>query len=370
MNETEPVPVIAPRGLAGVVVADTAISDVRGAEGVFHYRGHNAVSLATDSTFEDVWHLMLFGSLPDAPARTAFLSQISRISHGDDLQTVLAAVLRADQDPISVLTAVWPLLASRRGMGASYGLGEAQRRDAALELAAIVPTVLAGCAGALPVPSGQGLVADHLTAMTGHDPDAWARRALTAYLILVMDHGFNASTFTARVIASTGAGMAACLTGALGALTGPLHGGAPARALEALDSFSEVSDIEPWVRAELAAGRRLMGFGHAVYRTVDPRSQLLRRLALEQGGPRVELAVAYERVAERVLAELKPGRALHANVELFAAVVMELCGIPRRFMTPTFAMARAVGWSAHALEQAADPKIIRPASRYVGPPLR
>jgi len=186
----------------------------------------------------------------------------------------------------------------------------------------------------------------------------------------VMDHGFNASTFTARVIASTGADVAACLTGALGALTGPLHGGAPARALDGLDAVGSPERIEPWIRGELDAGRRLMGFGHAVYRTADPRAQLMKRVARELGGARVALALEFERTAERLLAEAKPGRELHANVEFWAAIVMEECGIPREMFTPTFAIARTIGWTAHILEQADDPKIIRPSARYVGPPVQ
>jgi citrate synthase len=213
-------------------------------------------------------------------------------------------------------------------------------------------------------------VANYLHEVTGRVPDAATERALTAYLIAVMDHGFNASTFTARVIASTGADAAACLAGALGALTGPLHGGAPSRALEGLDAVGTSAGIEPWIRQELSAGRRLMGFGHAVYRTADPRAQLLKRVALAHGGARAELAQEFEQTAERLLAEAKPGRELHANVEFWAAVVMEQCGLPREMFTPTFAIARTIGWTAHLLEQARDPKIIRPSARYVGAPLR
>ena len=214
------------------------------------------------------------------------------------------------------------------------------------------------------------MVARYLHQVTGEVPDAETERALTAYLIAVMDHGFNASTFTARVIASTGADAAACLVGALGALTGPLHGGAPSRALDGLDAVGTPDRIEPWIRGELAAGRRLMGFGHAVYRTADPRAQLMKRVAQRQGGPRVELALAFESTAERLLAESKPGRELHANVEFWAALVMEQCGLPRSMFTPTFAIARTIGWTAHVLEQAADRKIIRPSARYVGAPVR
>lgn len=203
--------------------------------------------------------------------------------------------------------------------------------------------------------------------LTGLEPDPLHARAIEQYLISTIDHGFNASTFTARVIASTGADVAACLVGAVGALSGPLHGGAPSRALDTLDAIGTTDRIDPWIRERVLAGDRIMGFGHPVYRTEDPRSRMLRGIAERFGGPLVELAVEVERRVEAILAELKPGRELHTNVEFYAGVVMELCGLPREMFTPTFAAARVVGWSANILEQAEDSKIIRPAARYVGP---
>lgn len=187
-------------------------------------------------------------------------------------------------------------------------------------------------------------------------------------MISTIDHGFNASTFTARIIASTGADLAACLVGAVGALSGPLHGGAPSRALDMLDAIGTPDRIDSWIRDRVLRGDRIMGFGHSVYRTEDPRSRMLRGIAEQFGGPLVEFAVQVEARVEELLAELKPGRELHINVELYAGVVMELCGLPREMFTPTFCAARVVGWSANILEQAQDSKIIRPAARYVGPP--
>jgi citrate synthase len=170
------------------------------------------------------------------------------------------------------------------------------------------------------------------------------------------------------VVTSTGADVGAAIVAALGALSGPLHGGAPDRALASLDEIGSPDRIEPWVRARVAAGDRIMGFGHAVYRTEDPRSLLLREVALGLGGELVEFATAVEREVVRVLHELKPERQLYANVEFYAGVVMELCGLPRSMFTPTFAVSRVVGWSANVLEQAEERRIIRPAARYVGPP--
>ncbi|HLT61228.1 MAG TPA: citrate/2-methylcitrate synthase, partial [Microlunatus sp.] len=249
-----------------------------------------------------------------------------------------------------------------------------QRLDTALRVGAVAPGLLAAAhrvsRGDRPLQPRDdlGFTANYLYQLSGTEPTPDQVAALGAYLIAAIDHGFNASTFTARVIASTGADLVACVTGALGALSGPLHGGAPGRALAALNEIGTADRIEPWVRAKITSGERIMGFGHPVYRTEDPRSAMLKQLALALGGPRVELAVETERQVLRLLEELKPGRALHTNIEFYAAIVMEHCGIPAELFTPTFAVARLIGWTAHVLEQAQDPKIIRPSSRYVGPP--
>ncbi|MEZ3158034.1 citrate/2-methylcitrate synthase [Microbacterium sp. BWR-S6Y] len=349
-----------PRGLNGVVAAETAISDVNGEAGFYHYRGHSAVDLARTRTFEDVWHLLVVDGAPHAPHD--FELRIADAQADERLPALIAAVRERTDDPIAVLRAVWTLSASALRSAALYDLDETGRLDDAIRYAAIAPLALAPLSGRMP--AGRGVVSDYLERVTGVVPDDAHVRALSAYLVAAMDHGFNASTFTARVIASTGADMASCLSGALGALSGPLHGGAPARALDSLDAAG--GDPGAWIAGELSAGRRLMGFGHAVYRTADPRSELLREVARGLGGGRVEQALAFQAEAERQLAARHPERALKANVEFYAAVVMEQCGIPRGMFTPTFALARTIGWTAHVLEQARDPKIIRPAARYVG----
>jgi citrate synthase len=203
--------------------------------------------------------------------------------------------------------------------------------------------------------------------LTGMPPEPEDARAIEQYLILTVDHGFNASTFTARVIASTGADLGASIVGAIGALSGPLHGGAPSRALDTLDAIGTPDNAAAWVRPRVAAGERIMGFGHAVYKTEDPRSVMLRGVAERQGGPLVEFAKQVENTVVATLAELKPGRDLYSNVEYYAGVVMELCGVPRDMFTPTFVCSRIIGWCANVLEQAADNRIIRPSARYVGP---
>ncbi|MEV7889933.1 citrate/2-methylcitrate synthase, partial [Streptomyces sp. NPDC088357] len=265
------------------------------------------------------------------------------------------------------------LLGGAMGFGRVYDIDADERRGDTVGTAAAVPTLLTALyrlgQGLEPVEPREDLsyAANYLYMLTGSEPDPRCARAIEQYLISTIDHGFNASTFTARVITSTGADVAACLVGAVGALSGPLHGGAPSRALDTLDAIGTPDRIDPWIRERVLAGERIMGFGHAIYRTEDPRSRMLREVAERFGGPRVAFAVEVERQIEAILAELKPGRELHANVEFYAGVVMELCGLPREMFTPTFAAGRVVGWSANILEQAQDSKIIRPVARYVGP---
>ncbi|HNA37662.1 MAG TPA: citrate/2-methylcitrate synthase, partial [Microthrixaceae bacterium] len=252
------------------------------------------------------------------------------------------------------------------------------RSAQALRVAAVVPTLVAGLhrasLGLAPVEPDPDLnhAGAYLQMVTGERPSPAAERALEQYLILTIDHGFNSSTFTARVVASTGADLVDAVTTALGALAGPLHGGAPGRALDALDAIGDPDRAREWATAELAAGRRIMGFGHAVYRSRDPRSDLLRAIALglvdQLGGDLVERAVAVEGHILDALREAKPERALPSNVEYYAGVVMAAAGLPRSLFTPTFAVSRSVGWCAHAVEQAAAAKLIRPSARYVGAP--
>jgi citrate synthase len=213
-----------------------------------------------------------------------------------------------------------------------------------------------------------GFAANYLYMLTGQAPSAEQARALEHYMILTIDHGFNASTFTGRVITSTGADLGAAIVGAIGALSGPLHGGAPSRVLDMLDEIGTPDRAEDFIRPAIERGERIMGFGHRIYKTDDPRSLLLRSIVEPFGGPLVELSTKVERTVVDLLAELKPGRQLYTNVEFYACVVMDLCGIPRDMFTPTFAAGRTIGWSTHVMEQASHNRLIRPAARYVGPP--
>ncbi|MFJ9815319.1 citrate synthase/methylcitrate synthase [Streptomyces sp. NPDC101151] len=375
INRTAP-RVDVPRGLAGVVVTDTEVGDVRGLEGFYHYRQYSAVELARTRGFEDVWHLLVHGALPDAERRAAFVAATAELRRlPEDVRAALPAIAAASRTsgPLAGLRTALSLLGAAKGFRPVYDIDAGRRRTDTVAVCAAVPTLLTAL-----YRLGQGLdavepradlsyAANYLYMLTGEEPDPRRARAVEQYLISTIDHGFNASTFTARVIASTGADVAACLVGAVGALSGPLHGGAPSRALDTLDAIGTPDRIDSWIRGRVLAGDRIMGFGHAIYRTEDPRSRMLREIAQDFGGSRVDFAVEVERQVETILAELKPGRELHTNVEFYAGVVMELCGLPREMFTPTFAAARVVGWSANILEQADDSKIIRPVARYVGP---
>lgn len=369
--------VMAPSGLRDVVVTTTEIGDVRGAEGFYHYRQYSAVELARSRSFEDIWFLFLHGWLPDPDEAAAFAAEVATLRElPEELAPLLPGIAGTGPEfrPLAGLATALSLLAQARDLAPTWDGGPDAHRADALLLTAVTPSVLAalhrlrsGRPALSPRPE-LGTAANWLYQTTGRVPDAAATRAIEQYLIATIDHGFNASTFTARVVASTGADVAAALVAALGALSGPLHGGAPGRALEGLDAIGAPERAADWARAQIAAGERIMGFGHAVYRTPDPRSELLREVADGLGGPLVERAGQVERQVVQVLAELRPDRPRYANVEFYAGVVMETCNIPRAMFTPTFAVSRMVGWAANVLEQASERRIIRPAARYVGPP--
>jgi citrate synthase len=364
-----------PAGLSGVVAADTTIGAVDGDRGFFHYGAHDATMLARTRSFEEVWFLVREGRLPDAAESAAFRKRVAELRVlPTALLPMIEVVARQDASMLSKLRAVLSVASECLGLRPVIDVDDHARRDQTLRLAALVPSVLAAlhrvADGRSPVEPDPtlGHAANYLHQVTGVVPTPVDARAVEQYMILTIDHGFNASTFTARVVASTGADPADAVCAALGALAGPLHGGAPSRALDALDEIGSVDRAADWVRGEVAAGRRIMGFGHAVYRAPDPRSALLREVAERLGGDLVELAIAVEAEILVTLAELKPGRPLPSNVEFYAGVVMETAGLPRTMFTPTFAVSRTVGWCAHIVEQAAVAKLIRPSSRYVGPP--
>ncbi|MPY93565.1 MAG: citrate synthase/methylcitrate synthase [Acidimicrobiia bacterium] len=337
-----------PRGLHGVAVTATTVGDVLGDEGYFHYRGRSAVELARTSTFEEVAAIVLDDSGAPAIGDGTLPASLAPLLDRFDLRTGLSA------------------LAEAIGTRALVDLGPEQRRVDAVQLISALPTLVAALhhGRVTPPRADLGHVANYLWMLTGVDPTPEAVRALETYLVLTIDHGFNASTFAARVIASTGTDLGGCLVGALAALSGPRHGASMAKVLDMLDGIAEADRAEVWMRDEIAARRRLMGFGHSVYRAPDPRCTLLSEVLAALSPERHALVAHVEQTGLRVLA----GRRLVANVDLYAPVVLEACGVPRALFTATFAVGRVVGWCAHALEQCAEAKVIRPAAYYVGPP--
>jgi citrate synthase len=281
---------------------------------------------------------------------------LERADAADGMDALRACMARAAaplDDPAEPATAIRLL-----GAIAVYAAAWARRR--------------AGQPVLMPEPAAP-LAADLLRLVTGQRPPPARAAALDAYLVAVSDHGMNASTFTARVVASTGSDAASALTTAIGALKGPLHGGAPGPVLDMLDAIGAPERARAWLEAELAAGRRIMGMGHRIYRVRDPRAAVLERAAtrLESAGaaaatPRLAMARAVERAAAEILRERKPDRPLAANVEFYTAVLLDAVGLDRSLFSPLFAVARAAGWLAHVAEQRRTGKLIRPASRYVG----
>lgn len=364
--------VVAPPGLKGLIVADTTIGAVRGEEGFFHYREHDAVEIARHQTFESAAALLLEGALPDQVGEGAFRAELAKNRHLDPgTMKALAVVAEQATSPLAGLRAAISLIVDDTP---TLDLDPEQRRSRVIRAIGVTPTALAALyrlnRGETTLDADPSLshAADYIRMVTGTTPSPRLARAVETYLLLTADHGFNASTFTARVITSTGAGVSSAYAGAIGALSGPLHGGAPSRVLDMIDAIGDPANTVAWAQAELDAGRKLMGFGHAVYRADDPRSLLLRETAIGLGGEVVDRAVEIEERMLSFLAAWKPNATIVTNVEFYAAVVMHLAGLDQDMFTPTFTSSRVVGWGAHILEQAANNKIMRPKARYVGPP--
>ena len=359
-----------PAGLAGVVVAETGIGDVRGEEGFFHYRGHPAPELAARCSVEEVWYLLHRGHLPAPDELAGFVRDTGALRQVPETVLAVLPILAKAGTPMAALRTA--LSAAAQDMPPWLDVDAVARARGALRLVALTPTLVAALwrarRGLAPVPPdpSRGLVEDYLRMMRGDEPSPEAVRAVQRYLLLTIDHGFNASTFAVRVVVSTGADLGSAAVAGIGALSGPLHGGAPSRVIDMLTAIGSAKRARPWVEKELAAGRRIMGFGHRVYRTEDPRSAVLKQTALELDTPTVRLAVEVERVVLEVLEAKYPERQLRTNVEFYAGVVLHEVGVPAELFSPTFAVSRMIGWTAHMLEQVEGNRIIRPASRYVG----
>ncbi|RQW18613.1 citrate synthase/methylcitrate synthase [Bacillus sp. C1-1] len=350
------------KGLAGVVVAESAISYVDGENGEFIYRGKR-VSELTALEFEDVVFFLLNGKLPTSGEKDDVLSIFKQSRY----------LVPEIEEMISRLPVTLDLMSVLRTCISAMGERKSSEEES-MKLTAIIPTIIASrfrfVQGKQPIEPRKDLghVENYLYMLTGEVPNPLVVRALTTYMILTMEHGMNASTFTARVIASTEADYISVITGAIGAMKGPLHGGAPTGVLELLRAVRTTGDIEPLIDKKVTKGEKLMGFGHRVYKTKDPRAQALKEIVKELGETNdiMERAVQFEKVATEKLALYKPGRKLYVNVEFYAAALMEALSLDEQLFTPTFTMSRIVGWSAHIMEQQKDNRIYRPSHHYVG----
>lgn len=363
---TEPVS----EGLEGIVVGETQIAQINGEAGSLAIRGYPIAELARNATYEETVFLLLYGRLPTASELTEFRNTIaSRREISDQVQAVIK---QAAQEGKSAMDALRMGIAS-----ANLGDDRDRRTSVAIRLIAVSPTIVATYwryrHGKNPVAPRQDLshAANYLYMLDG-DPPSDARVAgVETYLNTVADHGLNASTFTARVVVSTEADLVSAGTAAVGALKGPLHGGAPGPVLETLRKVNETGNPAVYIRDKLEQGERLMGFGHRVYRTRDPRAAVLEDAAREfyagSGDTDFfETAREFEAIAVDLLAEHSPDRRLETNVEFYTAVLLAGVGIPKELFTTTFAIARVGGWMAHALEQLDDNRLIRPTARYIG----
>jgi citrate synthase len=352
-------------GLEGVVAATTRLSHVDGERGELIIAGYPLADLAANATFEQATWLLWHGRRSSAAELLGFQRELAAKR---TLPHAIEALLRECAG-----AAVGPMDALRIAAGAISLDG-----DDAPAIVAKIPTIVASfwrlSRGLSPIAPRADLshAANYLYMLSGNAPDAERVRALEVYLNTVIDHGLNASTFTCRVIVSTGSDLVSAVVGAIGALKGPLHGGAPGPALETVFEIGDASRAEAVLRSKIESGERLMGFGHRVYKVRDPRADVLavaaERLFTRAGDMTLyKLARDVESTALRLLEEYKPGRRLQTNVEFYTALLLHGLGLEVPLFTPTFAIGRVSGWLGHAIEQRAANRLIRPSSEYVGP---
>lgn len=364
------------QGLEGVPVAETTISNVDGIRGELVLGGYMMEEIIDQGhTYEDTLHMFLRGALPTSAESAEFARELaSRRPVSTDISKVIDALPKG----LDYMDAF------RTGMsvlGHEVGTGYPPSEEQVLDLVAKSPTIVARyyCANTGKVfnPANDlsvGHAAYYLHHLTGNDPTTEAgklyARALDVYFITTIEHGMNASTFTARVTTSTNSDLASALTAAISTLKGPLHGGAPSEVIDMLDAIGTKDNAEAWITNVLESGGRLMGFGHRVYKNYDPRATALQRvveqLPTDDGNEQLDLSRHVEEVAVRLLAKYKPGRNLYPNVEFGAAAVLKAVGLPSALYPTTFGVSRVGGWAAHVLEQSAHNRLIRPNAIYVG----
>ncbi|MEI2765394.1 MAG: citrate synthase 2 [Dermatophilaceae bacterium] len=347
-------------GLEGVIAFETTIAEPDREGSALRYRGVDIEDLVGTVSFGNVWGLLVDDDFyPGLPPAEPFPLPV----HSGDVRVDV-------QSALAQLTPIWgfrPLL--------DIDLAEAREnlaRASVMALSFVGQSARGLTRPMVPqreVDKANTIVERFMIRWRG-EPDPRHVEAVDAYWVSAAEHGMNASTFTARVIASTGADVAACLSGAVGAMSGPLHGGAPSRVLHMLEGVERTGDARRWVCDVLDRGERLMGFGHRVYRAEDPRAKVLRDACLRLGAPRYQVAHALEEAALAELQERRPDRVLATNVEFWAAVILDFAEVPPAMFTPMFTCARTAGWAAHILEQKATGRLIRPASRYIGVPAR
>ncbi|HKS68797.1 MAG TPA: citrate/2-methylcitrate synthase [Ktedonobacterales bacterium] len=355
------------KGLDGVVVAATKVGHVFGEEGKLVYRGYDIHQLAAKASFEEVCYLLWNGELPNR-AQLDQLAQTMRSQRAlNDAALAALKGLPRDAVPMDALRTV------TSAIGAGDPISGKPTQAQAIRLVAVFPTIVAGfyrhSKGREQVApdASLGHAANFLYMLTGEKPPESHVKSLDTYLVLLADHGMNASTFTCRVIASTESDMCSAVVGGIGALKGPLHGGAPQLVMDMLDAIGSPDNIQPYVDNTLNSGGKLMGFGHRVYRTTDPRAEILREMARQASTPQFfALARGTEDYAIKALNARKPDRRLYTNVEFYSAAVLSSVGLPREYFPATFAVSRIAGWSAHVLEQMEANRLIRPQSEYIG----
>lgn len=355
-------------GLEGVVATRTRLSMVDGEAGRLVIAGFPVEDFANRASFEETLYLLWNDALPDEEQLAGLKGDLAASRALPEVTMDLLAAAAAGRVPA---------MDALRMASGTLGTGEGGDREDALQIVAAFPTIVAAywrlSQGREPVEPDPELshAANYLYMLSGEVPSAERVRALETYLNAVSDHGMNASTFAARVIVSTRSDVVSAVTGAVGALKGPLHGGAPGPALDVVFEIGDAERAEPYLRAKLESGERLMGFGHRIYKARDPRADVLaaaaeRLYAIDADKDLYRLAIAVEETAVRLLEEYKPGRNLYTNVEYYTALVLHGLGLPTDLFTPTFTASRVAGWTAHCFEQRELDRIIRPQSEYAG----